>query len=208
MKHTIVSDDVWSDFKDGSNALDYFNGAALNAKKISELGMGAEIWNPSDSHTMPCVKMSAFVEYKLASVACSETAKYICTKQSRKNSISFNMSCPFSTYSFLLVCPDGFTSLDGINCVTVIDTAASKEDALAECRKLNPSAIMVTPKTEVQQRQLQKLLNDGSVTEDIHIGLSKADDGHWYWDDGDPLFVQCMLHQVRHPKSKKKLTRE
>ncbi len=80
--------------------------------------------------------------------------------------------------------------MDGINCVKVIDTAANKDDALAACQAINPSAIMVTAKTELQQDNLARFLKDQGVTEDVYLGLTKDADGHWYWDDGDPMFVQ------------------
>ncbi len=93
----------------------------------------------------------------------------------------------------ILVCPDGFESLDGMNCVKLIDTAASKADALTQCHSVNPRATLVTPKTDLQQRNLVQFLKDHNVNEDVHLGLSKKDDGFWYWDDGEPLFVQRRI---------------
>ena len=80
LQHTFGTDDIWSDFKDGSNELNYFNGALVDAKQISEMGMGNEIWDPSDTQTGQCTKMASASQYRLKSVACSGEAKYICVK--------------------------------------------------------------------------------------------------------------------------------
>ncbi len=80
LRHTIMSDDIWSDFKDGSNELNYFNGALLDAKQISDMGMGAEIWDPADTQTGQCTKMASTAQYKLRSGACTGEARYICVK--------------------------------------------------------------------------------------------------------------------------------
>ena len=72
-----VCKDLWSDFKDGSDATDYQNGDSVT---ISSLNIGAGSWMASESFGEACTVMTGTEEHKLKSVACSSQARYACTK--------------------------------------------------------------------------------------------------------------------------------
>ncbi len=81
MQHAFSTDDVWSDFNGGSDPFNYFNGAAVDAKTISDLSMGQEIWDPADAQVGSCTKMTAASQYRLTSADCTGSeAKYACIK--------------------------------------------------------------------------------------------------------------------------------
>jgi hypothetical protein len=80
LKAALGTEDVWSDFKDGSSAVNYVNGALTGAKTIGDFNMGAEIWATSETFSNPCTVMKATENYKLQSETCSASAKFICTK--------------------------------------------------------------------------------------------------------------------------------
>ena len=62
-----------------------------------------------------------------------------------------------------------------------------------KCQALNPQASLVMPKTNWTQSLLEKFgtlknFSDGK----IFLGMSKIN-GHWFWDDGTPVFVTCKI---------------
>ena len=76
----LVSDDLWSDFKDGDSATSYQNS---DGNTIESMNMGTEIWVAAESFAAPCVVLSGSGsdQHKLKSVACTHQAKYACIKQ-------------------------------------------------------------------------------------------------------------------------------
>ena len=98
---------IWSDFiGSGANQGDYINGAS---KTTSAMNMDYA-WKDGVSFGDPCVQMKLENEYALEPTDCSGPAKFICMKT---------------------VCPDGFQWYDMKTCAKTMDSAASKDDAIA-----------------------------------------------------------------------------
>ena len=90
-----VCKDLWSDFKDGSDATDYQNGDSVT---ISSLNIGAGSWMASESFGEACTVMTGTEEHKLKSVACSSQARYACTKP------GMSIDAFLSTYRMFILC--------------------------------------------------------------------------------------------------------
>ena len=95
------------------------------------------------------------------------------------------------TFSARTVCPDGFEWFDHSGCIALVKTPAAKDAAITECQKLNPRAKLMMPKTSFKQLKLEQFAAAKSLSEtNYFLGMSKVA-GHWLWDDGAPVFVQC-----------------
>ena len=90
-----VCKDLWSDFKDGSDATDYQNGDSVT---ISSLNIGSGSWMASESFGEACTVMTGTEEHKLKSVACSSQARYACTKP------GMSIDAFLSTYRMFILC--------------------------------------------------------------------------------------------------------
>ena len=91
------------------------------------------------------------------------------------------------------VCPVGFEWFNGQRCVAVIETAASKNAAVAKCKELNPLATLMMPKTMFEQIKLEQFVVEKSIAgTDFYIGMAQTD-GYWFWDDGSPVFVRSRF---------------
>ena len=93
----LLSDDLWSDFKDGNSATSYQN---TDGNTIESMNMGAEIWVASESYAAPCAILSSSLsdQHKLKSVACTHQAKYACVKQC----MCFKIKIYFIRYRMLI----------------------------------------------------------------------------------------------------------
>ena len=92
-------------------------------------------------------------------------------------------------YIFVPVCPTGFSWMDKRGCVNVATEPLSKSEAVKKCRQQNPSANLVMPQTEYEQKMLQNFASGLNLTgNNYFLGMTKTD-GHWYWDDGTAVFV-------------------
>jgi hypothetical protein len=90
-----------------------------------------------------------------------------------------------------LVCPNGFDWLDNQGCVFPITTAASKTDALKQCRQLNPNSQLLMSKTAERQRRIEEYaMNKNLLTGEFFLGMAKVGN-YWMWDDFTPVFVRC-----------------
>lgn len=85
----LVSDDLWSDFKDGDSATSYQN---FDGNTIESMNMGTEIWVAGESYAFPCVILSSSGsdQHKLKSVACTHQAKYACMKHGKFLKLEIN----------------------------------------------------------------------------------------------------------------------
>jgi hypothetical protein len=73
-------------------------------------------------------------------------------------------------------------------------TAASKTDALKQCRQLNPNSQLLMPKTaEKQQRLEEYAIVKNLPSRDFFLGMAKVG-GYWMWDDLSPVFVRCKFY--------------
>ena len=57
---------------------------------------------------------------------------------------------------------------------------ADKATADTECQKLLGN--IITPKSKDAQKRIEDYLNKKSFTDNIYLGIAKAD-GQWIWDD-------------------------
>ena len=162
-RNLIQSDDLWSDFKDGSSATDYQNS---NSVTLSALNMGTEIWVASESFNNPCTVMAGGSDqYKLKSVSCSSQAKFACVKS---------------------LCPNGASLFAGKKCIKLVTNAATKTDAENSCK--SDSSRLLSIMNRYEQTELEQFLQSNSITDDIHLGATKTD-GQWLWSDESPMFV-------------------
>jgi hypothetical protein len=101
-----------------------------------------------------------------------------------------SVSLPHIQSIFLSVCPDGFEWFDQNGCVAIITTSATKENAIKQCKSLNPSAQLMMPKTDFIQSKLEQFIAKRTTSKaDFFLGMEKTD-GKWIWDDGPPVFVR------------------
>ena len=69
---------------------------------------------------------------------------------------------------------------------------ADKTSADAECKTYGGNVF--TPKTKFNQQLMEKFLNIKGHTDDIYLGISKASDGQWTWDDSkSTVFAERKL---------------
>ena len=163
---------IWSDFSgSGSNQGDYING---ESKTTSTMNMDYA-WKDGVSFGDPCVQMKQENEYALEPTDCTGPAKFICMKT---------------------VCPDGFQWYDMKTCAKTMDSAASKDDAIASCKSLNPGATLAIPKSTHEQKIMEQYLKRTDFTDEIFLGAIKKDNGHWFWDDENPMFVSGKIIQI------------
>ena len=164
---------VWSDFAvSGSTLDDYVNGAEDQPKSISQLALG-ESWSNGANFGADCVQMKPSDDFKLTPTGCDAgEAKSICMKNA---------------------CPIGFTWLNMKKCVKIMDSSASKEDALSACKVVHPRATLLTPKSHLEQKEMEKFFLSAQLEDDIFLGAKKSEDGQWFWDDGSPLFVESKF---------------
>ena len=81
-------------------------------------------------------------------------------------------------------------------CLAVFAESLSKESAQSKCQSINPSAKLIMPKTAWTQTHLEDFANLKNFSDGkIFLGMSK-NNGHWYWDDGTPVFVRCKKEIV------------
>ena len=107
-------------------------------------------------------------DFALEPADCSLEAKYVCVKS---------------------VCPQGFEWYDSKSCVKLMDTTASKSNAMSSCRNIHPRASLLTPKSANDQMVIKNYLKRKSFTDSLFLGAEMNENGHWHWDDGNPLFV-------------------
>ena len=161
---------VWSDFTaDSGSSMDDFKNGATSPKTTSELNMEFG-WKLNPVFAPGCVQMKPANEYKLEPTSCSGEANYVCMKP---------------------VCPKGFQWYDKESCALVVNTQLGKDDALAKCKELQPSATMIMPQSKHEQLKMNQFLKRNGFSSSIFLGAKKASDGHWYWDDGSAVFTEC-----------------
>ena len=154
---------MWSDFTGtGSNKADYINGASSNVTEIDF------VWKQDSSFGPPCVQMKPDSHYLYEPNECNGEARYICMKP---------------------VCPEGFQWFDRKSCAKFMTNPASKIDAIATCKNENAGAFISSPKSTHEQYILEQFLIKMEVTSNIHLGIEKQANDHWYWHDGSPVFV-------------------
>jgi len=99
----------------------------------------------------------------------------------------------FNQGSCISVCPPGFSWLDENGCVAMIERPLSKQEALTKCREKNTNANLVMAKTAQAQLLLQNMADGKTLSNgNFFLGMTKTN-GHWYWDDGSPVFVTCKI---------------
>ena len=157
-------DPVWTDFVGvGDTINDYIN---EDQKTTTELEIH-KAWKATGAFGKPCVVMVGGNDYLMESVDCSTQAKFICVKDT---------------------CPDGFSWFDHKSCIKVMNEPSTKSDAEVKCMGESPRATLFMPKTQQEQRNLEKWLRDSTMTTNFFLGAKKIENG-WVWDDGKPVFI-------------------
>ena len=161
----IPEESIWSDFTGtGASQDDYVNG---NSETINSLGLDYA-WNDGVTFDKQCVQMNFENDFALEPADCSLEAKYVCVKS---------------------VCPQGFEWYDSKSCVKLMDTTASKSNAMSSCTKIHPRASLLAPKSANDQMLIKNYLKRKSFKDSLFLGAEMNENGHWHWDDGNPLFV-------------------
>ena len=164
---------IWSDFTGtGTNKEDFING---DNKTTNMLDLDYA-WKTEITYDKQCVQMDPKNNYLLEPVDCSLESKYICMKTT---------------------CPDGFQWYDMNSCVSAIDSTSSKKDASASCKNLHPKAKLLSPKTAFDQMIFQEYLKSNSFTHEVFLGAEMNENGHWFWDADNPIFVAGKLFYNR-----------
>ena len=73
---------------------------------------------------------------------------------------------------------------------------ASKSDALESCKSFHPSASLLSVKSAHKQMMFEEYLKRNSFTNEIFLGAELKENGHWFWDDGNPIFVSGNLYEI------------
>jgi hypothetical protein len=69
----------------------------------------------------------------------------------------------------------------------------SRPEALKKCRESNPNANLMMPKSANGQHMLERFLTGRNfMNGNFFLGMEK-NNGHWFWDDGSPVFVTRKL---------------
>ncbi len=160
----------WSDFTgSGPSMTDYVNGDSANAQTSTDMNMDFA-WTSSASFGGPneCAQMKSANNYLLEPAPCTGEANFVCIKT---------------------VCPTGMMMLSTKQCAQVMDSTKTKAEALTECQNINPAATLATPKTSFDQKLLEQFLTRNAITGDVVLAASKSEEGHWFWDDGSPIFI-------------------
>ena len=169
------NEDFWSDFTASAlgSASGFTNGATASKNTI-DLGIDYAWKDGVDFSSGECVKLKGDSEYALEPSICSDEAPYICVKD---------------------LCGGGFLWYDMKSCAKVMDSTLSKQDALATCKELTPGATLLMPKTKHDQNVMEDFLRHNNFHEEVYLGAENLDNGHWFWDDGSPLFVSSEFNQ-------------
>ena len=171
----------WSDFTASTlGSASSFTNGATDSKNTNELGIDYAWKDGVDFNSGQCVKLKGDSEYALEPSICSDEAHYICAKD---------------------LCGGGFQWYDMKSCAKVMDSTSSKQDALAACKGLNPGATLLMPKTKHDQNVMEDFLRHTNFHEEVYLGAEILDDGHWFWDDGNPLFVSSEFNQLNNKNS-------
>ena len=112
--------------------------------------------------------MSPGDDYLLNPAKCTDEANYMCMK---------------------LLCPSGLKWYDMKRCVKIMDTPSTKDEALAKCREIHAGANLFTVKSNYEQNVMEQFLLRAGVTDEVFLGATKLENGHWFWDDGNPIFT-------------------
>lgn len=164
------SEPFWSDFVGTGSTIDDYQNGEDPPKSTRDLQMDYA-WKSGASFGPACVQMKAENQYALEPVDCSGEAKFLCIKT---------------------LCPSGFLMYDMKTCAKVMTNTASKDDAIAACQALNPGAKMLAPKTKYEQFVMENFLQKAGLTTEVYLAAKKQDSGHWFWDDGTPIFVSPL----------------
>lgn len=128
-------------------------------------------WKTGASFGDSCVIMKSSNQYSLEPAACTEEANYVCIKS---------------------ICPAGFIMYDKKFCAKVMDSTATKDDAVSACRDLNPGANLFIPTTHYDQVLMKNFLLKSNENNEVYLGMTKDANGHWVWDTGSPVFVSPL----------------
>ena len=80
--------------------------------------------------------------------------------------------------------------------MALVTAPATKADAIAQCKTMNPRAQLVMPKTGFNQIKLDQFVSAKTTTKiEMFLGMEKLE-GKWMWDDGIPVFVRCKSPKV------------
>ena len=90
------------------------------------------------------------------------------------------------------MCPTGAILFAGKGCIKIETSAKNKADAETQCKSISQSARLLSIKDSYEQKELEQILKQNSITEDILLGAYK-DGTQWLWSDGTPVFVTCKF---------------
>ena len=168
--------DIWSDFVGGGADADTFTNA--NDQKPSDLGnLNVMGFKNGAQFSFACTKMDSTADYLLDGTDCSGEAHTACVKP---------------------VCPSGFEYLNNERCVKLVDTAADKATAEADCKTGQVKGSLFAPKSRQEQLELDLFLSKKTTTDDIYLGITQNSDSHWVYDeDQSPVFSQCKFSGSR-----------
>ena len=129
-------------------------------------------WKIGTTYDKRCVQMKPDNNCVLEPADCSVQAKYICMKS---------------------VCPDGFHWYDMKTCVKIMESTASKSDAIASCKDVHPAASLISLKSAHDQMTFENYLRKASLETEVFVGAEKKNLDQWLWDDGNSIFVSGTI---------------